>query len=158
MATRRVIKGVLENFLSTYVSRYSDYEGYLLFGFLVGDFAELRINLLGQSVSEPLSPMGVVVLSAIAKFEDQRRKAGLADSRIREAFLTIRQLPGSVSGSINGHNCPGFNVSFLAEAVMDDGKRYERDRVVFVAPHQPAVELRSGRVGKLGAVTGRGSV
>ncbi len=78
MATRRIIKGVLGNFLGTYVSRYSDYDGYLLFGFLVGDFAELRINLLGQSVADPDSPLGVAVLTAVAKFEDQRAKAHLA--------------------------------------------------------------------------------
>ena len=57
MASRRVIKGVLGNFLGTYVSRYSDYDGYWLFGFLVGDLGELRINLLGQSVSDPDTPI-----------------------------------------------------------------------------------------------------
>ena len=90
MASRRVIKGVLGNFLGTYVSRYSDYDGYLLFGFLVGELGELRINLLGQSVSDPDSPRGVAVLSAVARFEDQRRKGGLAASRIREASLTMQ--------------------------------------------------------------------
>ena len=48
MATRRVIKSVLSNFLGTYVSRYSEYDGYLLFGFLVADFDEL-MNLMGQA-------------------------------------------------------------------------------------------------------------
>jgi hypothetical protein len=148
MATRRVIKGVLGNFLGTYVSRYSDYDGYLLFGFLVGQLDELRVNLLGQSVSEPLSPLGVAVLTAVTKFEEQRRKAGLAASRIREASLTVRRLPGLVSGSINRQPCSGFNISFRAAAVMDDGKNYERERVVFVAPHQAAVELSSGRAAK----------
>jgi hypothetical protein len=142
MATRRVIKGVLGNFLGTYVSRYSDYDGYLLFGFLVSDLGELRINLLGESVSEPDTPMGRAVLSAVAKFDDQRQKAGLAPSRVRDAWLMIRRLPGLARGSVNGHSCAGFNVSFLAAARMDDGKRYERDRVVFVAPHDPKVELR----------------
>ncbi len=145
MATRRAIKGVLGNFLGTYVSRYSDYHGYWLFGFLVGNLGELRINLLGQSVSDPDSPLGVAVNIAVAKFEDQRLKAALASSQIREALLTITQLPGLVSGEINGHSCPGFNVSFLVAAVMDDDKRYERKRVVFMAPHQAAIERRSKR-------------
>ena len=35
MPTRRVIKSVLHNFLGTYTSRYSDYNGYWLFGFMV---------------------------------------------------------------------------------------------------------------------------
>ena len=146
MATRRVINGVLGNFLGTYVSRYSDYNGYLLFGFLVGELGELRFNLLGESVSETSSPKGVAILSAVTKFEDQRRKMDLSRSRIREASLTIRRVSGVVSGSINGHSCSGFNVSFLATAVMDDGKRYERERVVFVAPHEAKVELRSAQV------------
>jgi hypothetical protein len=145
MATRRVIKGVLENFLGTYVSRRSDYGGYLLFGFLIGDFAELRINLLGQGVSDPDTPVGVAVLSAAARFEDQRQKAGLARPQLREAWLTIRRSPGSVWGSINGRPCAGFYFRFVAQAVMDDGKSYERERVVFIAPHNAGIELRSAR-------------
>ncbi len=34
---RRIIKAVLDNFLGTYTSRYSDFHGYWLFGFLVKD-------------------------------------------------------------------------------------------------------------------------
>ena len=49
MASRSVIKSVLWNFLGTYMSRYSDYDGYWLFGFLIEDMGELEINILGQS-------------------------------------------------------------------------------------------------------------
>jgi hypothetical protein len=146
MATRRVIKAVLENFLRTYVSRYSDCGGYWLFGLLVADLGELRVNLLGQAVRDPDTPMGVAVLSASARFEDQRRKAGLVAAQVREAWLTIRRMPELKQGSVNGHTCAGFNLRFSAEAVMDDGKRHERDQVVFVAPHDSKVELRSSRV------------
>ncbi len=146
MPTRRLIKGVLGNFLDTYVSRNSDYDGYLLFGFLVGDIGEMIINLLEQSVSRPDSPKAVALSSAAAKFEDQRRKAGLDPSQVHQASLKIRRLPGVESISVNGHSCAGFKLRFLAEAVMDDGRRYERERVVFVAPHDPRVELRSARV------------
>src|SRR3989442_987351 len=83
-----------------------------------GDLGEVRINLLGQSVSDLDTPMGVAVLSAVAKFEDQRRKAGLAPSQVRDAWLTIRRLPGLAWGSVNGHSCAGFNLSFLAAAMM----------------------------------------
>lgn len=145
MTTRRVIKGVLGNFLGTYVSRYSDYDGYLLFGFLVRDLGELRINLLESHVDDPHTPVGVAVLSAAAKFEDQYRKAGLQRSQIRDAWLTIRRLPGVDWGSVNDHSCAGFQVSFLARVVMDHNKCYERERIVFVAPHDPKVEMRSGR-------------
>jgi hypothetical protein len=142
MASRRVIKGVLGNFLGTYASRNSDYHGNLLFGFLVGDLGELRINLLEQHVNDPDTPVGVAVWSAAAKFQDQRQKAGLAPTQVRDAWLTIQRLPGLEWGSVNGHSCAGFNLRFLAAATMDDGKRYERERVVFVAPHDSTVELR----------------
>lgn len=142
MATRRVIQGVLGNFLGTYVSRYSDHHGYLLFGFLVNDIRELKINLLGEPVGEPDTPLGVAILSAAARFEDQRRKAGLRPTQVRDAWLTIRKLPGLEWGTINGHRCAGFNLSFLASATTDDGKQYQRERVAFVAPHDSIVELR----------------
>jgi len=155
MATRRVIKGVLGNFLGTYVSRYSDYEGYLLFGFLVGSLGELRINLLGQPVSDPDTPRGVAVLSAVGKFAEQRQKAGLDPSQVRAAWLTIRRLPGMDWDSINGHSCAGFKLRFETAAIMDDGKEYQRERVVFIAPHDSNVELRSARAAEPGAAADR---
>jgi hypothetical protein len=48
MKPRRIIKGVLHNFLGTYTSRYSDYDGYWLFGMLVRDVEELSIDLLPE--------------------------------------------------------------------------------------------------------------
>ncbi len=145
MATRRIIRGVLGNFLGTYTSRYSDYDGYWLFGFLVGHLGELRIDLLAPTVSQPDSPCGVAIRSAAAKFEDQLRKAGLGRSQVREAWLTIRKLAASFEGSVNGHPCRGHNLGFSVWVVTDGGKRYEREQVVFVAPHNPEMEWRSGR-------------
>ena len=40
MPRRRTIKGVLDNFLGTYTSRYSDYDGYWLFGMVVGEVTD----------------------------------------------------------------------------------------------------------------------
>jgi hypothetical protein len=145
MASRRVIKGVLGNFLGTFVSRYSDYKGYLLFGFLVADLGELNIDLLGAPVSDPSSPLGVTVLSAAARFDDQRQKAGLSRSHVREACLRIRRMPGSIVRSINGHSCAGFNVSFSATAVMDNDNRFEMQCAAFIAPHNRGIELKSTR-------------
>jgi hypothetical protein len=144
MPTRRLIKGVLANFLGTYASRYSAHGGYLLFGYLVDDLRELRINLLGQEVSDPSSPTGVAILRAITRFEDLRRLAGLPLLWVREAWLTLRRLAGETWGSINGHSCAGYNISFSVLAVMDTGRRYERERVEFVAPHHLAVRFAQG--------------
>jgi len=147
MATQRVIKSVLGNFLGTYVSRYSDFDGYWLFGFLIGDCGDLKVDLLQhQSVTDPPTPIALAMSSAVSKFDDQLRKAGLQHSQVRNAWLTIRQMPETESGSINGHLCAGFKMKFLAEAVMSDGRHYEKERVVLVAPHDPKVELRSARM------------
>jgi hypothetical protein len=145
MATRRTSRGVLGNFLGTYTSRYSDYDGYWLFGFLVGDLAELHVDLLAAKVGDTVTPVGMALRSAANKFDDQLRKAGLVRSQVREACLTIRRLPGSAEASVNGHLCAGYNVSFSAGAVMDGGKRYDREQIMFVAPHNAKVEFRSAR-------------
>ena len=73
VANRRVIKGVLDNFLGTYTSRYTDYEGYWLFGLLVADLGEVEFDLLAAGGS-PDSPLGVAELAASLKFADQRRR------------------------------------------------------------------------------------
>lgn len=146
MATRKVIKAVLGNFLGTYLSRYSEFDGHWLFGFLVGDLNDFKIDLLQQKcVADLNSPLALAKLLAVTKFDDQRRKAGLAISQIQQATLTIRRMPEKESGTINGHLCVGFKVKFLAEAVMSDGRHYKKEQLVFVAPHDPKVELKSAR-------------
>lgn len=145
MVTRRAIRGVLGNFLGTYTSRYSECNGYWLFGFIVADLGDLRIELLTPTGDASDAPLEAAVRSAAAKFVDQMQKAGLVRPQVRDAWLTIRKLPGPAKGSINGVPCAGHNVSFSAGAVMDGGRRYERENVVFVAPHNPRVELRSAR-------------
>jgi hypothetical protein len=42
----RKIRGVLHNFLATYSSRYSDYDGYWLFGVLAQESGHLQIDLV----------------------------------------------------------------------------------------------------------------
>ena len=156
MATRRVIKGVLGNFLGTYVSRYSDYEGYWLFGFLIDYPGALRIDLLMPIVGDPNTPLGVAIRSAADKFRDQCRKANLTPALLREAWLTISQLPGSVRGSVNGRPCDGYSLRLATGAVTDNGRKYEREQVVFVARHNAAVELRSTRADERRAAPDRG--
>ena len=147
--TRRAIRGVLAAFLGTYVSRYSDYHGYWLFGFLVADLGELRINLLEHPAGESDDPLGLAVQSAVAKFADQLQKAGLVRPQVREAWLTIRKLPRPAVGLVNSVSCTGHDVSFSAMATMAAGRRYEREQIVFVAPHNAEVEARNRRGAEL---------
>jgi hypothetical protein len=144
MAKRSVLNSVLWNFIGTYMSRYSEYDGYWLFGFLVGDLEELRINALGQDVNEPASPLGTATRLAVNKFSDQCNKAGLSHSQVKEAWLTIRKLPGSARGPVNGRPSDGYRINFTVQAVSDLDRRYSKERSVFIAPHNPKIELRSG--------------
>jgi len=101
MASRRVIKAVLGNFLGTYISRYSDFDGYWLFGFLVESPDDIRVDVLQENhVTCSGSPSDLATTLAVAKFDDQRPKAGLAPSQVRSAWLTIRRMPGT--GSVLG--------------------------------------------------------
>jgi hypothetical protein len=143
MAKRRVIKSVLRNFLSTYTSRYTDYEGYWLFGLLVGDIGELEFDLLVRGGNSD-TPLAAAKQFAARKFADQVRKAGLEPALIREARLRITKRPDVIKGWVSHYPCVGYDVDFRAAAVMDDGRRYGCDQVLFVAPHDPRVELRRG--------------
>jgi hypothetical protein len=143
VANRKVINGVLDNFLGTYTSRYTDYEGYWLFGQLVSDLRVVEFDLLaGDGGLE--SPLGVAERVACLKFADQARKAGLDASQVRQAWLRVERLPGAVSQycCFAGQDRAGYSVAFRVGAVTDDGRAYERGRVVFVAPHDARFELR----------------
>ena len=145
MVTHRVVKAVLKNFLGTYTSRYSDYCGYWLFGFLVGDLDEVQFDLLTRAGGNQNTPRAVATLLAATKFADQMCKAGLKPSQFRDARLRIKKLMGTTEELVNGRARTGYSVSFLASAVTDNGRRYESEQVKFVAPHDPQIEFQSAR-------------
>ncbi len=136
---------MLRSFLGTYAGRCSEHDGYWLFGFLVADLTELRIDLLGDSPSGSPSTSSAAVALAVRRFAEQLRLSGLDRSRVRETRVTLTRLPGAAFGAVHGHVRAGFTVQFVAEAVLDDGKAYRDELTTFVAPHDPAIESRSGR-------------
>ncbi|HEY0101708.1 MAG TPA: hypothetical protein VGB76_22475 [Pyrinomonadaceae bacterium] len=142
----KAINGALHNFLETYASRYSDYDGYWIFGMLVRELEQFNIDLLNtvDDISDT-TPMAAAVRFARANFKDQVEKAGLSLSCLREANLAIIKSSDLGSGFVNGHRSAGFDVSFVAKAVSHRDKTYERKKSVFVAPHDPGVEQRSTR-------------
>jgi hypothetical protein len=145
MESRRVIKSVLHNFLGTYISRYSDFDGYWVFGFLVDDLNEVEFDLLDKTAGKTDTPWGFAKLLAAARFQDQMRKARFEEIRVKDARLRIARLPQTVSGPVNGRLCTGHHIRLFAEAIMDSGRRYQREAKIFVAPHDPRVESRSTR-------------
>jgi hypothetical protein len=145
MVAQRTIRGLLANFLGTYTSRYSDYDGYWLFGYLVADLDVLRIDLLAEAGSKEAAPLPIAIHSAAIKFADQMTKARVDRSQIQEAWLVIQRSTELRTGLINWQPRSGYDVRFCASVVMKDGRSVEREVVLFVAPHDVTVELRSGR-------------
>jgi hypothetical protein len=145
MGAKTKIRGVLGNFLGTYTSRYSDYEGYWLFGFLVANLDVFEIDLLAEHGSGESTPFGFASQSAADKFATQMAKAGLQRTRIREASLVMERSAETRISPVNGRQRPGHHVRFCASAVMEGGRKFQREVVVFVAPHDAAIESRSTR-------------
>ena len=146
MKPRRIIEGVLHNFLRTYTSRYSDYDGYWLFGILVRDVGELKIDLLCPSVDAAAPPSVVAAIKLAAqKFREQMEKSGLSVLCAREARLHVMRLDDLRRDFVNGRMSDGHTVRFVTRVVSDYGKTYEHEVSVFVAPHDAKVEARSAR-------------
>ena len=138
MPSRRVLKGVLCNFLGTYTSRYSEYDGYWLFGFLVEELATARFDLLAP----PGRADDLLTEShrlAARLFADQLAKSGLDRSAVVSAMLDVKR------GASTLVSDEGWQYEFRADATTETGKRFECATRVFVAPHDPKNESRSTR-------------
>lgn len=149
MPTRRAIRAVLHNFLETYASRYSDHDGYWLFGLIVDKFERVEFDLLTKnnsiedSIEEPLIAFAAGL--AAIKFSRQLRLAKFSTSILREARLILSKVPGDVQAEVNGRERTGQIMRFGVRAIPDRGRSFECEKLVFVAPHDPAVEWRSTR-------------
>jgi hypothetical protein len=138
------MKCVLYGLLGTFVSRYSEYDGYWLHGFLVARRMTLQIDLLSEDPlpGEP-TPESTAATLARAKFRDQLGKPGCSQLCVVAAMLTVEEVVPTrkfVEGALRN----GYDVRFRGAATMDDGRTYQHEVVVFVAPHDPLVEHRSG--------------
>ena len=143
---RKAIKGVLYNFLGTYTSRYSDYKGYWLFGMLVSKEKFLNIDLLNSNSDWSVStPLAIAHQLAVQKFREQLEKTDLSISCVQEAHLDITRLPNLRNGTVNGHICVGYNMLFQVKVTSDFDRKYKGEMSIFVAPHDPRIELRSTR-------------
>src|SRR4051794_2585687 len=100
VARRRSLKAILHNFLCAFASRYSDYDGYWIFGMLVGTVDVHRVNLLGSELAadDALTTAGVI---AQQRFRQQLTKSGLDGSYVREAWLEIHRSPRTATVFVN---------------------------------------------------------
>jgi hypothetical protein len=140
--TRRVLSGVLQGFIGTYTSRYSHFDGYWLFGFLVSDFAHLEVDLLNEPSAALSTAEGRARFLAILKFREQLGRAGLPVTNVARATLTIDR--GEPSVQLAGERArAGFSMRFRCRATVDKGRIFEHAKDVFVAPHDPRCESQS---------------
>ena len=146
MPRRREMRAVLHNFLETYASRYSEHNGYWLFGQLPAGFERLDFDLL-RSRERHTEDVVIAAAAGLAAtmFHRQLAAAGFPQSYVREASLKIVRLPGTSHGQLNVQTRVGSRMRLLVWAVSDHGKVYQSEKQIFVAPHDPAVELRSTR-------------
>lgn len=142
----RRIQGVLCNFLGTYTSRYSNYDGWWLFGFLADEIQQLTIDLLNPQITNSENrPLILAAQLAGRKFREQMDKNRIAISLIREARLEISKLPQSKDGFANGRASVGNEFRFAVQTTTDFGKTYKTEATIFIAPHNPKIESRSTR-------------
>ena len=142
----RRLKGAVEAFLGTYVSRNSGYKGYSLFGQLCPDNPELDIDLLGRNKRDERGAREVARWIAVCAFANQREMVGLSWDAVRYAHLTIRTIPFPVERVVAGVRRRGNYVAFDCAAISDQDEMYRGTRTVFVAPHDPNTERRGTSV------------
>jgi hypothetical protein len=144
MATRRIIKSVLHNFLGTLTSRYSEWHQHWLFGFVVNDLERLDYDLLIPLADSPDdTPLAHIRSLATIKFREQLSKVRLDPIHIREATLILERVPGRVELQVNPYAPSGYRVRFMVSATTDLGKVYECEQIVAVAPHDWTHEFQS---------------
>ena len=142
MSASRAIRGVAGNFLGTYLSRCSDYQGYWLLGFLVADLRTLQLDLLSQAADERPVFQHAFDLAA-SRFRERLCKGGVALEEGRAAELRLSRELGEVPVEVNGSTARGWRAAVSVESRR--GRRFAAQRRIVVAPHDAAVESRSTR-------------
>jgi hypothetical protein len=145
MPRRRKIPGVLHNFLATFGSRYSDYHGYWLLGFLAGGNLPLHIDLLSEGTERREAVIEFACTLAARKFAAQLDKGGIPRSWVTSAELAILNVGDAKEGFVNGRRACGTEMQLTVALKDDSGKTYVKSQKLFVAPHNPHLEFRSAR-------------
>jgi hypothetical protein len=124
MSRRSAIRGVLHNFLGTFTSRYSEFQGHWLFGFLVEDLDNLQIDLLEWPKASDPTPTNVARGLAVQRFRVQMNNNALPIAWVREACLDISKVSERRIVVAGGGTRPIYDVRFDARVVTDLGRTY----------------------------------
>lgn len=73
MSLKRLMS-VVHNFLETFTSRYSDYDGYWVFGHIIQELENEEVNLLKPRTDETNTPKDLIKKIAVEKFFQQLKK------------------------------------------------------------------------------------
>ena len=144
MPSSRVLKSVLHNFLGTFMSRYSGFDGYWLFGFVVEGLAEADVDLLEAPSAARSTPVAALRATACERFQEQLAKAGIAVQRLSSASLHSRRSELETVPSVWGPR-PGYHVVVEAVAEIHSGRRFRHLVREHILVHDPNLERRSGR-------------
>lgn len=137
MRKKNLFKGVLQGFLGTYCSRYSEFKGQWLFGHLVEQLDVLEIDLLA-----PILPIGfsdpVSVAGALAKkkFMEQLRKANAPAAKLDTAVLIIEkgEPDERICSEGSTQRFAGHWVHLRVQLTFNVGVDWEAKETIFVAP------------------------
>jgi hypothetical protein len=154
MPSRKLIAGVLRGFLGTYVSRYSDLDGYLVFGLAADGLDGLDVELTSAGPPPSLDPVSEVRRLAIQRFAEQLAKADLPWSVVASAKLTIArdaERSRDPAASVAIRVVTGYDYTFTIAVVTDLGRPYRAERRAFIALHTPGAFARSARRGNVGS-------
>lgn len=148
---------MLHNYLETLSSRYSDYDGFWVFGLLFHNLGAIKIDLDSQSSLLPGDPVLVwFEAESRRKFAEQIAKDRIPIEYVRAARLVCEVVSKPFSGSIGGSPTEGATCRLTVSVTSDLGAEYSRKKEFFVAPHDPSREHRSTRSrAKPGATTPR---
>jgi hypothetical protein len=141
MPSVRVLRGVVGNVLGSYLSRYSTFDGYWLFGFLVPDLDNLQVDLLGPiAIGE--TPREQAVARAQQLFHEQLAKARYPRADITRATLVLsKDEPMRVEHE--GRSDDGWRLVARIAVTTAGGRTFEAHRSIGVCKHDPQQEHRS---------------
>jgi hypothetical protein len=123
---KRVAKGVLDDL----ISRRSEYDRYWLFGFLVEQPLDLRIDLL-VAPRAGLQPVDVARQRTVEVFVGRLSAASVRRIDLTSAHLTIRSQGEPIDRNVGGVLRRGREVKFLI-SLLRDGVLYQAERTQFV--------------------------
>jgi len=135
---------VLHSLLGSFTSRYTQADGYWAFGVLFDQLTQLNTSLIGDQ-RHSNRDLAAIISRARRIFADQLQKHGVPYGNVIAADIALTQpSPDSLGGYINGHAVTGAMFLVSATATMRAGKFYACQQQLFVAPHDPTLELHTG--------------